>query len=138
MRRLPQLPLPSTTFVSGQTPRPAEGWSDGVSDDDVVFAWGCDLFDAACYFEAHELWERCWLQARNRGDVDDEALLHGLIRLAAAGVKVSTHNSVAARSHVVGARAYFAAVKTWKRGMSAVVVEAAAAALLEGKRPCLP
>ena len=139
MRRVPQLPLPTTTFVSGQTERPPEGWSDRVDDDDAVaFAWGCDLFDAGCFFEAHELWERCWLQAKQRADVDDEALLHGLIRLAAAGVKLRADNPVALRSHVAGARAYFGAVKEWKRGLSAVDVEAAAARLLLGVAPCLP
>jgi hypothetical protein len=145
VRRVPQLPLPSTTFIAGRappprrTPRPAEGWHDAAGDDDgVAFAWGCDLFDAGCFFEAHELWEGCWHQARARGDDDDVALLHGLIRLAAAGVKLGAGNTIAVASHVAGARAYFGCIKVWKRGLAAADVDAAASLLLLGKRPCLP
>ena len=137
MRRVPHLPLPTTTFVNGKTPRPQEGWSDHNIDNDTVFAWGCDLFDAGCFFEAHELWERLWLRAKAEHDVDDEALLHGLIRLAAAGVKLSDGNLFAVRSHVAGARGYFAGIREWTRGMGSVVVEEAAEQLLRGAHPCL-
>lgn len=130
--------MPSTTFIAGLAPRPPEGWSDHVDDDAVAFAWGCDLFDAGCFFEAHELWERCWHAAQKRGDDDDEALLHGLIRLAAAGVKIGAGNPIAVASHVAGARSYFERIQEWKRGMSAGVVDEVASLLLLGKRPCLP
>lgn len=135
-RRLPHRPLPARTFVFGQSERPPAGWFDDVDDADL-FAFGCDCFDAGCYFEAHEVWEKLWLTAKATGDVDDEAELHGLIRLAAAGVKRLAGNESALLSHVEGARRHFARVGRFRR-VSADAVSAAAHALLTGAAPALP
>lgn len=136
-RRRPQLALPGHTFVQGKTPRPTDGWADGVSDDDA-FAFGCDCFDGGFFFEAHELWERPWKAAKDRGDDDDEALIHGLIRLAAAGVKMLAKESKGVAAHVNGAAGHFDRVRVWGRGFSRDVVEEVGEALLRGVTPRLP
>lgn len=69
------------------------------------FAYGCDLFDAGCYFEAHELWESLWMSVRDGVDAN-EPMLHGLIRLAAAGVKWRVGQPSPQQSHLEGARRY--------------------------------
>lgn len=128
-RRVPHLPLPRATFVQGQSPRPPDGWADDVGDDDA-FAFGCDCFDAGCFFEAHELWERLWLKAKAAGDHDDAALLQGLIKLAAAGVKALAGQTSGVRSHLDGAAACFARVGRWGRGLSSDVVDGLRAAVV--------
>ena len=30
--------------------------------DERPMLWACDLFDAGCYWEAHEVWESLWRQ----------------------------------------------------------------------------
>lgn len=135
-RRRPDLALPGHSFVQGKTPRPTAGWADGVVDEDA-FVFACDLFDAGFFFEAHEQWERPWLAARARGDDDDEALVHGLIKLAAAGVKLLAGEPKGVAAHVDGAAGHFARVVVWGRGFSRAVVDAAAAALVAGERPRL-
>jgi hypothetical protein len=60
----------------------------------VEGAWGCSehyrrglaLFNAGYYWEAHEAWEALWHAHGRAGPT--AALLKGLIKLAAAGVKV--------------------------------------------------
>ncbi len=47
---------------------------------------GVALFNAGYYWEAHEAWEGLWLAHDRRGPTAD--VLKGLIKLAAAGVKV--------------------------------------------------
>ncbi len=123
--------------MQGKTPRPVDGWSASVSDDDA-FVFGCDCFDAACYFEAHELWERPWMRAKNVHDDDDEALLHGLIKLAAAGVKVLAGEPRGVASHINGAAGHFDRVVVWGRGFSRRIVDDLADALLRGVKPSLP
>lgn len=137
MRRRPQHAFPPHSFVQGKTPRPVDGWSAGVADDDA-FAFGCDLFDAGFFFEAHEQWERPWMAAKARGDDDDEALLHGLIRLAAAGVKLLAGEPKGVAAHVDGANGHFARVAVWGRGFSRDVVDALGRDLLRGVTPKLP
>ena len=138
-RRVAHLPIPATTFVKGRSERPAEGWADVAVDDDDAFAWGCDLFDAGCYFEAHELWERCWLQARDRlgVDADDTRFLHGLIRLTAGGVKLLDDNPTSRIAHVDGAVGYFAGLQHTIRGISPTTWQRAIDDLRAGRAPTL-
>lgn len=133
LRRVPSLPLPSTTFVHGHSTRPVDGWWL-VAPPTAWFDWGCDLFNAGCYFEAHELWELCWRDAQRRHDVDDERVLHGLIRLAAAGVKLLANKPEACARHVDGAVALLSTVESSAR-VSTSSWQAAAAALRAGERP---
>ncbi len=144
-RRLPHHALPTTTFVAGRSPRPPEGWAHTVSPDEA-FAYGCDLFDAGCYFEAHELWERCWLRARadaagaSHDDEDDDVrLLRGLIHLAAAGVKLLDEKPDSRRRHVERGAALWNGTTAAQhaRGLPPGAVDAAAADLAAGRRPTL-
>lgn len=135
MRRLPGRPLPTSTFVAGLSPRPPEGWCDDVDRADW-FDFGCDLFDAGCYFEAHELWELCWRAARAVGNNDDAVFLQGLIKLAAAGVKLLAGAEAPRLSHVEAAARLLAAGPP-RRGLSPSTIDAAIAALRAGRRPAL-
>jgi hypothetical protein len=135
MRRLPARSLPTSTFVAGLTSRPAEGWFDHV-DRAEWFDYGCDLFDAGCYFEAHELWEQCWRAARAVGNDDDAVFLQGLIKLAAAGVKLLAGAEAPRRSHLEAAVRLLAAGPP-RRGLTRATLDAAIARLAEGRRPVL-
>lgn len=135
MRRLPARPLPATTFVAGLSARPPEGWCDDV-DRAEWFDFGCDLFDAGCYFEAHELWELCWRAARAIGNDDDARFIQGLIKLAAAGVKLLAGAEVPRQSHVEAAARLLSAGPP-RRGFSLATLDAAVAALRAGRRPSL-
>jgi hypothetical protein len=135
MRRLPARPLPATTFVAGLSPRPPDGWCDDV-DRAEWFDFGCDLFDAGCYFEAHELWELCWRAARAVGNDDDARFVQGLIKLAAAGVKLLAGAEAPRRSHVEAAAQLLVAGPP-RRGLSLATLDAAVAALRAGRRPVL-
>lgn len=50
------------------------------------FLWAVQLFNAGYYWEAHEAWESLWHRAGRSGVLAD--YLKGLIKLAAAGVKL--------------------------------------------------
>lgn len=132
-RRVPELPLPQTTFVQGRSARPVDGWWQ-TAPSAVWFDWGCDLFNAGCFFEAHELWELCWRDAQRRADDVDERGLRGLIRLAAAGVKSLAGLPEARDRHVDGAVAYLSAAELAPR-VATLSWQAAAAALRAGQRP---
>jgi len=134
-RRVPLAPLPTTTFVYGRTPRPPEGWADDVDRADW-FAFGCDLFDAGCFFEAHELWERCWLAARAVGNDDDARFVQGLIKLAAAGVKLLDDKPESLASHLRAGSALLAQAEP-RRGISRAVLDAAISELTAGRPPRL-
>ena len=66
------------------------------------YLFGIDLWNHGFYWEAHEAWEGLWHAAGRTGAVG--ALLKGLIRLAAAGVKVRQGNAESVGSHGEGAR----------------------------------
>jgi hypothetical protein len=62
-------------------PIAAGGWADSPA-----YRTGLALFNAGYYWEAHEVWESLWHAHGRHGPVAD--ILKGLIKLAAAGVKV--------------------------------------------------
>jgi hypothetical protein len=66
-----------------ERPPPIEGddWANSP-----VYLRGVGLFNAGYYWEAHEDWELLWNAHGRRGPTAE--LLKGLIKLAAAGVKV--------------------------------------------------
>ncbi len=73
-------PFPARRHVPGEGPVPTlEGFVP-----DVDFAWGCDLFDARFYWEAHEVWEAEWRPLRGTPEAE---LLRGLICAAASVIK---------------------------------------------------
>jgi hypothetical protein len=100
-RYLPDLPLPPYTHVPSRTPHPISdprGHSFGQTperpappdpknwQDCRIYLRGLDLFNHGYYWEAHEVWESLWHGCGRRGRTAD--FLKGLIKLAAAGVKV--------------------------------------------------
>ena len=62
-----------------------------------MFRRGVELFDAGYYWEAHEAWEALWHAAGRRGATAD--VLRGLIKLAAAGIKVRERREGGVRTH---------------------------------------
>ena len=105
-RLLQQRPLPPYSYVPGHTPHPVRdpaGHSFGSEPPQAAVAadmdwrdcepylWGIDLFNCGFYWEAHESWEAVWLACGRTGRV--AALVQGLIKLAAAGVKLREGNA---------------------------------------------
>ncbi len=116
MRFAPQLPLPAYSYVPGHSPRPvgeivAQGGA-GLEGEAwrscLPFLYGVDLFNYGYYWEAHESWETLWHAAGRRGAVAD--LLKGLIKLAAAAVKLREGNAAGCRHHAERAEQLFASV----------------------------
>jgi predicted metal-dependent hydrolase len=56
-----------------------------------------ELFNAGYYWEAHEVWEGLWHARGRKGATAD--LLRGLIKLAAAGVKIREGQEHGVRTH---------------------------------------
>ena len=100
-RLVPDVPLPPYSFVPGHRPHPVSdpaGHSFGTAPptppefDPAAWAtnrtylYAIDLFNHGYYWEAHEAWESLWHACGRTGRIAD--FLKGLIKLAAAGVKV--------------------------------------------------
>jgi predicted metal-dependent hydrolase len=74
-----------------------------------LFGRGIELFDAGYYWEAHEAWEVLWHAAGRRGPTAD--VLRGLIKLAAAGIKVRERREPGVRTHARRAAECFASAR---------------------------
>jgi hypothetical protein len=100
-RLVPGEPFPLYSFVPGRFPHPVSdpaGHSFGVAVPPAApldaerwaenrrYLYAIDLFNAGYYWEAHEAWESLWHGCGRTGRTAD--FLKGLIKLAAAGVKV--------------------------------------------------
>ena len=100
-RYAPEIALPPYSYVPGRFPHPISdprGHSFGAGPptpdprdparwgDCRVYLHGIDLFNHGYYWEAHEAWEGLWLACGRSGPT--ATFLKGLIKLAAAGVKV--------------------------------------------------
>lgn len=99
-RLVPEAGLPAYSYVTGRFPHPIRdptGHSFGREihaqpvdpacwTNSREYLLGCDLFNHGYYWEAHETWEAVWNACGRRGLVAD--FCKGLIKLAAAGVKV--------------------------------------------------
>jgi uncharacterized protein len=110
LRLCPDRPFPPYSYVPGHLPHPVSdpaGHSYGlhaissgevqqgpVASASLVSGWrgypdylfGIDLFNHGFYWEAHETWEQVWIACGRSGREAD--FLKGLIKLAAAGVKL--------------------------------------------------
>ena len=73
------------------------------------FRLGVELFDAGYYWEAHEAWEVLWHAAGRRGPTAD--VLRGLIKLAAAGIKVRERREGGVRTHARRAAECFSSAR---------------------------
>ena len=116
-----RLPLPPYTYVPGGAwPHPTHspdghswGRQHGAIDPILADQWqsspaylqGVALFNAGYYWEAHESWESLWHAHGRRGPTAD--LLQGLIKLAAAGVKVREGRPAGVRTHASRAARLF-------------------------------
>lgn len=125
--------LPPYTHIPGVTPHPirdpaghsyaeprslADILKVTPSSDDLTlhnlsaqseFSWAVKLFNAGYYWEAHEAWESLWHRAGRSGLTAD--YLKGLIKLAAAGVKLREHNAAGVERHAQRACELFRAVE---------------------------
>jgi hypothetical protein len=111
--------LPPYTYVpGGPWPHPnraSEARGDRATQplgdvaDSPLFRRGVELFDAGYYWEAHEAWEVLWHAAGRRGATAD--VLRGLIKLAAAGIKVRERREAGVRTHARRAAECFAAAR---------------------------
>lgn len=119
-RFVPDVPLPPYSFVPGRFPHPVSdpaGHMYGkpperpaAPDPDrweecAAYLRGVDLFNFGFYWEAHETWEGLWHACGRRGPTAD--FLRGLIKLAAAGVKVREGVPEGVASHARRAAAIF-------------------------------
>jgi hypothetical protein len=111
VRLLLDEPFPPYSFVPGRSPHPISdpaGHSFGTAGQppaefdperwatNRTYLFAIDLFNHGYYWEAHEAWESLWHACGRSGRVAD--FLKGLIKLAAAGVKVREGR----RSGVIG------------------------------------
>jgi len=123
-RLLPARPFPPYAFVSPHWPHPVEhpdGHSRGRIEAPAEpldpadwrrsqdYLFGFDLWNHGYYWEAHEAWEGLW---RVNDEPAIDALLRGLIKLAAAGVKVRQRMPRGVRIHAERAAAHFDDVRS--------------------------
>ncbi|MGC4005293.1 MAG: DUF309 domain-containing protein [Pirellulales bacterium] len=118
-RYAPRISFPPYSYVPGRFPHPLNdprGHSyraPGESHTDSLEAveqnrYAVDLWNAGYYWEAHEAWESLWHSAGRTGAVAD--LYKGLIKLAAAGVKVREGLPNGVTRHLARASELFASV----------------------------
>ena len=108
-RFVPDRPFPRYAFVPGVNPHPVrdpEGHMFGASPrkvapcapeawrSDVEYLFGVDLYHAAFFWEAHEVWEGLWKAA---ADPIQRDFLQGLIQVAAAVLKIRMEEPDGAR-----------------------------------------
>lgn len=112
LRYAPDIPFPPYSYVTGRFPHPTRdpaGHSHGHVEapppavepaswnKSRIYLRALDLFNHGYYWEAHEAWESLWHVAGRRGAIAD--FLKGLIKLAAAGVKVREGRPDGVRRH---------------------------------------
>jgi predicted metal-dependent hydrolase/ribosome biogenesis protein Tsr3 len=119
-RFVPDIAFPPYTFVPGRTPHPVSDPAGHLFgkpmeppppldpprwQENRAYLFGVDLFNHGYYWEAHEVWEGLWRAAGRTGQIAD--CLKGLIKLAAAGVKVRQGQPRSIASHAAGAANHF-------------------------------
>jgi hypothetical protein len=97
-------PTASSAEASAAPPIAADDWSHSEA-----YLRGIQLFNAGYYWEAHECWEALWHAHGRHGPTAD--LLKGLIKLAAAGVKVRQRQRHGVVTHAARAAACLAAAR---------------------------
>ena len=124
-RLLPERPFPPYAFIGeGRgNPHPRHdpaGHSHDVPEltpppfdperwwDSPTYLYGIDLFNYGYYWEAHEEWEGLWVAAGKRGPASE--FFKGLIKLAAAAVKVRQGQPTGVQRHGSRAAEHFRCV----------------------------
>ena len=132
--------LPAYTHIPGVTPHPLRdpaghsygmhvAESSGSSTARPVLTWNevpghpdfrraVTLFNTGYYWESHEAWESLWHAAGRTGEIAD--CLKGLIKLAAAGVKLREHNVTGFARHTRRALELFQHVQAQRVSESVV------------------
>ncbi|MCA1686260.1 MAG: DUF309 domain-containing protein [Planctomycetia bacterium] len=87
-----------------ESPVEGDGWSRSA-----MYLRGIALFNAGYYWEAHEAWEALWHAHGRKGPTAD--VIKGLIKLAAAGVKVREGQPHGITTHARRAADLFAKVR---------------------------
>jgi len=128
-RYCPERELPPYSYVPGLFPHPTSdprGHSFGQQEppaaaldetsfqDNATYRFALDLFNHGFYWEAHEEWESLWHACGRHGPAAD--YLKGLIKLAAAGVKMREGRPGGTRRHAVRAAELFRHVSDTARG----------------------
>jgi len=123
-RYRPDKEFPPYTHIPGETPHPTNdpaGHSYPGKPRDMepldIDAWkenpdylyAIDLFNYGYYWEAHEVWEGLWHTHNREGITAD--FLQGLIKLAAAGVKIRQETDSGASTHARRAGKIFTKVQ---------------------------
>lgn len=124
MRYAPQEPFPPYSYVPGLWPHPhshpsghayqhhppeAPPLEEATWRTNLPYLLGFDYWNAGYYWEAHETWEAVWKatklqQASNTSSpIDHVALVQGLIKLAAVGVKIRESNLAGVQRHATRA-----------------------------------
>ena len=142
-RLRPERQLPPYSYVPGLAPHPTsdprghsygkhEPAADVLSESSYgtngTYLYAIDLFNHGFYWEAHEAWEALWHAAGRRGAAAD--FLKGLIKLAAAGVKLREGRVAGVRQHAARAEELFRSVAGSGERMFGLRVEE----LIEGAR----
>jgi hypothetical protein len=140
-RFAPELPFPVYAYVPGRHPHPSRtGFARTVDCGDLntTHRYALDLFNYGYYWEAHEAWETLW-HAYGRHSLEGR-LIHGLIALAAAGVKVREGNALGVVHHVRRAAAIFRDLSAERLVMLGLAVDAltAFAEEIAVEPPCRP
>jgi hypothetical protein len=81
----------------GKVEPPAQPLEEATYRGNATYLHAIDLFNHGYYWEAHEAWESLWHAAGRRGVTAD--FLKGLIKLAAAGVKMREGRVAGLRQH---------------------------------------
>ena len=120
----PRRTFPPYSYVTGRFPHPTRdpaGHSYAAAPPQVEpispadwqrsdeYRWACELFNHGYYWESHEAWESLWHAAGRSGPTAE--LLQGLIKLAAAGVKVREGRAAGVRRHAARAGELFNLVR---------------------------
>ena len=114
------LNLPTYTYIPGHWPHPTrdpEGHSFNAEsskasnldlmhwEDCAHYQRGVELFNHGYYWEAHEAWEDVWRLNKRSGT--QAQFLQGLIKVAAAGIKIRQGHGKAARSLLTQSAKHF-------------------------------
>jgi hypothetical protein len=112
IRYFPTRELPPYSYVPGLAPHPvsdprghlfgnveppAEELTAAAFSTNETYLVAIDLFNHGYYWEAHEEWEQLWHLAGRKGATAD--FLKGLIKLAAAGVKLREGRATGVEQH---------------------------------------
>jgi hypothetical protein len=119
-RFVPDAPLPPYSYVPGRFPHPMSDPAGHLYGkpperspspdpqrwrESRAYLYGVDLLNFGYYWEAHEVWEGLWHACGRTGPTAD--FFRGLIKLAAAGVKVRQGVRAGVASHAARAAGIF-------------------------------